>query len=54
MLEAIDQGSDGRTTGIQFKYKKPRRCLQALCQFEAEDAADMFKHVRQVHVKSIN
>ena len=36
---------------VQFKYLKPRKCLKVLCQFEAEDAAEMFQHIREKHVK---
>jgi len=45
-LNAATSGLD-----VQFKYEKPRRCLQVLCQFVAEDPADMFKHIREKHVK---
>ena len=52
MMETIEKGG-GLSTSIEFQYKKPRKCLQAACQFEAEDPADMFKHIRQQHVKSM-
>ena len=51
MMETIEKGG-GLSNSIEFQYKKPRKCLQAVCQFEAEDPADMFKHIRQQHVKS--
>ena len=54
VLDNIEKVGGG-STSIQFQYEQPRKCLQAACQFEAEDPADMFmfKHIRQQHVKSI-
>ena len=51
-LDNIEKGVGG-STSIKFQYEKPRKCLEAACQFEAEDPADMFKHIRQQHVKSM-
>ena len=51
VLDNIEKGGVG-STSIQFQYEQPRKCLQAACQFEAEDPADMFKHIRQEHVKN--
>jgi hypothetical protein len=51
MLETIEKGG-GLSTSIEFQYKEPRKCLKAGCQFEAEDPAEMFKHIRQQHVKN--
>ena len=53
VLDNIENGGGG-STSIQFQYEKPRKCLHPACQFEAEDPADMFKHIRQQHVKSNN
>ena len=50
VIDNIEKGG-GVPTSIQFQYKEPRKCLQAACQFVAEDPADMFKHIRQQHVK---
>ena len=50
MLEKIEKGG-GLSTSIEFQYKEPRKCLLAACQFVAEHHADMFKHIRQQHVK---
>ena len=52
VLDNIEKGGEA-STSIQFQYEKPRKCLQAACMFEAEDPADMFKHIRQQHVKNI-
>ena len=51
MLVTIEKGG-GLSTSIEFQYKEPRKCLQAACQFVAEDSDDMFKHIRQQHVKT--
>ena len=49
-LDEMSSNTDGDS--LQFKYKEPRQCLQADCQFEGEDPADMFKHIRMIHVKT--
>ena len=49
-LKEMSSHTDGDS--LQFKYKEPRQCLQADCQFEGEDPADMFKHIRMIHVKT--
>ena len=49
MTTQLDMASS--VQDVQFKYAKPRKCLQDLCHFVAEDPADMFKHIRQKHVK---
>ena len=51
VLDNIEKGG-GASTSIQFQYEEPRKCLETGCQFVAEDPADIFKHIRQQHVKS--
>ena len=50
LLDTVENG-DGDHNNIQFAYKKPRKCLKVMCRFEAQDPVDMFKHIRQQHVK---